>query len=86
MLAAIEAKGPQAPERAQLVLGVTEALRNLEGSRPGRTDLGKASTSAKPQRLSKRDVELHLAARVPARPGRDRGESPLDPAAALLHQ
>jgi hypothetical protein len=83
MLATIEAKGPQVPERAQLALGVTEALRNLEGLCTGRTDLGNRSTSGKRQRLSKRDVELHLAARVP---GRDGSESPLDPVAAPLHE
>jgi hypothetical protein len=85
MLAAADVEDPQAPERAQLVLGVTEALRNLEGPCPGRADLGNG-TSGKHQRCSKRGVELHLAASVPACPGRDRRESPLDPAAALLHQ
>ena len=60
MLAAIEVKGPQAPERAQLVLGITEALRKLEGLCTGRADLGSGRTSGKMQRLSKRDVELHL--------------------------
>jgi hypothetical protein len=40
MLAAVDAKTPQAPERAQLVLSVTQALRNLEGLCPGRVDLG----------------------------------------------
>ena len=85
MLAADDAKGPQAPERAQLILGVTEALRNLEGLCPGRADLGNG-TSGIHQRCRKRGVELHLAARVPARSGRDSGERPLDPAAAFLHQ
>ena len=85
MLAAHDAKGPQAPERAQLVLGVTKALRNLEGLCPDRFDLGNG-TSGIHQGLRKRGVELHLAALVPARPGRDSGESPLDPTAALLHQ
>ena len=82
--AGIDAKRPQAKERAQLVLGVTEALRNFEGLCPGRADFGNG-TPGKHQRCRKRGVELHLAARVPARPGCDRGESPLDPAAALLH-
>ena len=36
--------------------------------------------------LRKRGVELHLAALVPARSGPESGDSPLDPAAALLHQ
>ena len=31
-------------------------------------------------------MELHLAARVPARPSGDSRESPLDPAAALLDE
>ena len=84
MLAAVDAKGPQAPERAQLVLGIVKALRNLEGLCPDRADLGNG-TSGIHQRCRKRGVELHLAARVPARSGRDSGESPLDPAAALLH-
>ena len=84
LLAAHYAKGPQAPERAQLVLGVTKALRNLEGLCPDRFDLGNG-TSGIHQRCRKRGLELHLAARVPARSGRDRGERPLDPAAALLH-
>ena len=50
MLATIEAKDPQVPERAQLVLAVTETLRNLEGLCTGRTDLGNRSTSGKRQR------------------------------------
>ncbi len=83
MLAAADAEGPQAPERAQLALGVTEALRNLEGLCRDRFDLGNR-TSGIHQRLRNRSLELHLAVRVPARPGRDSGESPLDPAAALL--
>jgi hypothetical protein len=44
MLAAAGAKGVQAPERAQLVLGVTEALGNLEGLCHDRTDLGNDTT------------------------------------------
>ena len=85
MPAVADAKGPQAPERAQLVLGVAEALRNLEGFCPDCADLGNG-TSCIHQRCRKRGVELHLAAGVPSRSGRDSGESPLDPAAALLHQ
>ena len=85
MLTAADVKGPQAPERAQLVLDVVKALRNLEGLCPDRADLGNG-TSAIHQRCRKRGVELHLAARVPARSGRDSGERPLDPAAALLQQ
>src|SRR5689334_16459428 len=34
LLAAADVEGPQAPQRAQLVLGVTEALRNLKGFCP----------------------------------------------------
>ena len=78
-------KEPQAPERAQLILGVIKALRNLKGLCPGRADLGNG-TSGIHQRCRKRGVELHLAARVPARSGRDSGERLLDPAAALLQQ
>jgi hypothetical protein len=85
LLAAVETEGPQAPERAQLVLGIVKAFRNLEGLRPGRADLGN-STPGIHQRCRKRGAEPHLAARVPTHPGPDRGESPLDPAAALLHQ
>ena len=33
-------KEPQAPERAQLVLGIVEALRDLKGLCPGRAGLG----------------------------------------------
>ena len=84
MLAAADAKGPQAPERAQLVLDVVKALRNLEGLCPDRLDLGDG-TSAIHERCRKGGLELHFAARVPDRSGRDSGESPLDPAAALLH-
>jgi hypothetical protein len=84
MPAAAVVKGPQELERAQLVLGVTEGLRNLEGLCPDRADLGNG-TSGKHQRLRKRGVELHLTASVLARSGRDSGERPLDPTAALLH-
>jgi hypothetical protein len=84
MLTAAGVKGPQAPERAQLILCVTEALGNLEGLCPGRADLGNG-TFGLYQRLRKRAVELHLAARVPTRAGRDSGERLLDPATALLH-
>jgi len=37
-------------------------------------------------RCAQRGVELHLAARVPARSGHERGERLLDTAAAFLHQ
>ena len=84
MLAAAGVKGPQAPERAQLILCVTEGLGNLERFCPDRADFGNG-TSGLHQRLRKRVVELHLATRVPARAGRDSGERLLDPAAALLH-
>src|SRR3954469_12745406 len=76
LVAAADVKGPQAPERAQLVLGVTEALRNLEGLCPDLADLGNGAPGIH-QRYRKRGVELHLAARVPVRFGRDRGERPL---------
>jgi hypothetical protein len=84
MLATADVKGPQAKERAQLVLGVTEALRNLKGLCHDLADLGNG-TSGVHQRCRKRGLELHPAVRVPARPGRDRCERLLDPAAALLH-
>src|SRR6201987_324339 len=85
MLAADDAKAPQAPERAQLVLGVTEALSDLESLCPGRVDLGNGTSSIN-QRLRKRGLKLHLAARVPVCGGRRSGKSPLDPAAALFRQ
>jgi hypothetical protein len=84
LLAGVDAKGPQAKERAQLVLGVTETRRNLEGLCPGRADLGNG-TSGIHQRCRECGVELHLAVRVPPRPGRKGRESPLHPAAALFH-
>src|ERR1700730_18533706 len=68
MLAAADAKGIQAPERAQLVLGLTEAPPNLEGLCPGLADLGNG-TSGIHQRCRKRGVEMHLVSRVPARLG-----------------
>ena len=49
MLAAVEAKAPQAPKGAQLVLDVTEALRNLESLCPGRAYFGNGSTPDKRQ-------------------------------------
>ncbi len=84
MLAAADAKGPQTPEQAQLVLGVTETFRNLEGLCRDRVDLGNG-TSGVHQRRAQRGEELHLAVRVLAGSGRDRGKSLLDPAAALFH-
>jgi hypothetical protein len=72
LLAAVDAKGPQAPERTQLVLGIVKAFGNLEGLCPGRADLGNG-TSGIHQRCRKRGVELHLAARVPPRLGPDSG-------------
>jgi len=77
-------RGPQAPERAQLVLHVTEAHGNLEGLCPGCADFGNATSGVR-QRRAQRGEELHLAARVRAGTGTDSSESPLDPAAALLH-
>ena len=39
-------KEPQAPERAQPVLGIVKSLRDLEGLCPGCADLGVGRTSA----------------------------------------
>ena len=55
MLAAADAKGPQAPERARLVLGVAKALRNLEGLCPDLIDLGNGTFGIH-QRCRKRGV------------------------------
>src|ERR1700693_161055 len=85
LLAAVDAKGPQAPERAQLVLGIVKALRDLKGLCPNLADLGNG-TSGIHQRRAQCGEELHLALRVPARPRRASGEPMLAPAAALLYE
>jgi len=78
-------KEPQAPERAQPVLGIVKALRYLEDLCPGRADLRAGSTSGMYQRCTQCGVELHLAARVSVRPRRESGKRLLDTNAALLH-
>src|SRR5438132_14066452 len=75
---------PQPPERAQPILGIVKALRNLEGLCPGRAGLG--ATSDIYQRSTQSGLEFHLVARVPARSGPESGEGPLDAAATLLKQ
>ena len=86
MLAARCVKEPQAPEGTQLMLGILEALRNLESPGPGRADLRHRGAFGKYQRRGQCGVELHFAARAPVRCGSEGGESLLDAAAALLHQ
>jgi hypothetical protein len=85
MLTAVDVKDPQSPERSQLVFGIVEAFRNLEGPCPGRAHVGKGASGIY-QRRTQRGVELHLSARVPARSGPESGERPLDAAAALVDQ
>src|SRR5215472_8820288 len=80
-------KEPKAPERAQPILGIIKAFRKLEGLCPGRANLGNNIgnlASVKCQRRAERRVELHLAARVPARSRSKSGERLLGAAAALL--
>ena len=81
-----DVRDPQARKRAQLILGIFQAIGDLESLHPGRADLGNCSTSVTCQRCAQCGVELHLAARVPARCGCKSGKRLLDPAAALLQQ
>ena len=81
-MAAADVKVPQAPERAQLVLGVTEALRNLEGLCPGLADLGNGPSlySAMPSAASS------FISRCVSRPARPLSRrAPARPGGALLH-
>ena len=71
LLTAGDAKGPQAPERAQLVLGVAETLRNLEGLCPDRADLGNGTSG------------IHQRCRKRARGAASRGARPAPAPAAI---
>src|SRR5271166_1572637 len=83
MPAAVKVKGPQAPERAKLVLGIVKAVGKLQRLCPCRADLGDGRTQGIGQRGAPCDLELHLATRIPARSGSESGERLLNPAAAL---
>ena len=48
-------RGPQAPERAQLVLHVTEAHGNIEGLCPGCADFGNATSGVRQRRAEPQD-------------------------------
>src|SRR5690242_10530695 len=60
-----EAIIPQAPDRAQAILGVVEPLGNRKNVCPRRTNLG-TRTFRIEQRRSKCRVQLHLAPRTSA--------------------
>ena len=60
ILATVIMKSPQAGQRAQAILVIIKALRNLENRCPGSADLGNGA-AGKHQRAGKRGMELHLA-------------------------
>ena len=84
-LAAADAKAPQAPERAQLILDVVQALGNLQGLGPrcGRV-------RSRPLRLHQRHAqcceELHLAAVASSRARFEARQRAFDPPTTLEHQ
>ena len=80
-LAPADPEVPQAPEGPELVLEITEALRDLERGRPRRDRVGRRALGLH-ERHPERGAELHLAARI----GRVRTEArprPLGPVPAL---
>ena len=81
-LTAADAEMPQAPERPKLILGVGEALGDLEDGGPGRDGVGR-----RPLRVHERHqecgAELHLAARVPCWARPEAGKRALGAAATL---
>ena len=84
-LAAADAKVPQAPERAQLILDVVQTLGNLQGLGPrcGRV-------RSRPLRLHQRHAqcceELHLAAVASSRARFEARQRAFDPPTTLEHQ
>jgi hypothetical protein len=83
-LAAADVTEPETPEGPQLVLGVTEALVDLERGRPGRDGVRGRSAGVH-QRQPERGAQLHLATRIAARPGAEGAERPLKAMAAFDH-
>src|SRR6266478_9927144 len=71
----------QAPESAQLVLGVAKALRNLECLRERGAHLGNLGC-----RCAQRGVQLHFLARVLGPSGFESAKRLLGATAALLKQ
>ena len=59
IVATVVMKSPQAGQRAQSILVIIKALRDLENRCPGCTDLGNGAP-CKYQRAGKRGMELHL--------------------------
>jgi hypothetical protein len=66
-LAAADAEVPEAPDRAELVVDVTEAIGDLQRGRPGCDRVGRWSLGLH-ERDAERGAELHLPPRVPPRP------------------
>src|SRR5262245_54603417 len=85
MLAAAETIRPQAPECSQLILGIVEALRQLERIRPGRAGLRDMALDLY-QARPKCCMELNLAAHTYVRSGFKTGERPSDAPATLDHK
>src|ERR1700730_19320988 len=59
----VDMKGPQAPEAALLVLRIAEALRKLQGLRPGRGHFGNAASGIESRR-AQCGKKLHLLASI----------------------
>ena len=84
-LAAADAKVPQAPERAQLILDVVQTLGNLQGLGPR-----SGRVRSRPLRLHQRHAqcceELHLAAVASSRARFEARQRAFDPPTTLEHQ
>ena len=59
----VDATGPQPPERPQLIVGLVEALGEIERGCPGRPGLARRTPRVH-QRPAKRCMQLHQAACV----------------------
>ena len=71
----VEVKEPEAPERRQPVLGIVEALGNLEGPCPGRPEPRNRILGHSIGDAAERRMELHLPARIGVRSSFDSGSA-----------